>query len=298
MPSPEILHIGAVSLRWYGLFAALAAIACYAVLMWRSKRYNFTSEELMDLLTCCVIFGIAGARLEYVRRMWSAEFAGHPGAIFRIWEGGLVFQGGFILAALAALVLCRMRKWPVGKIGDLMAVALPCGHAVARIGCFMNGCCFGRAVASDSFWTVVYPSLGNQVLDIQKLHGVISADAMTPLPVLPVQVIESAECLAIAGIILCLDRRHLLDDLRFFVYVILYCLMRVTTECWRGDYESLALPTPAQKTTLFVILPVTLAVFAFCLFRRRRISAPAEPKGIASASSQEKSVVERPRKKH
>jgi phosphatidylglycerol:prolipoprotein diacylglycerol transferase len=63
--------------------------------------------------------------------------------MLRIDQGGLIFYGGFILATLAVIVFARVRGLPLLRVGDFTVSALPLGHAMGRIGCFLNGCCYG-----------------------------------------------------------------------------------------------------------------------------------------------------------
>lgn len=266
MPPPEIFSIGAIHIRWYGIFAALTALTTYVLLSKRAPKYGIKADHAAELLMTCVIAGIAGARLEYVRRFWGDYFPADIWGIFRIWEGGLVFQGGFILAAIAVFILCKCHKWQVGAIGDLMAPVIPAGHAVARIGCLLNGCCFGLPWSCG----IHYPAGGNSVLQSQILNGQLPADAVAPLPVLPVQAIETLWCLAVAGILYFAERKKLLGGLRFFLYVLLYCVGRFALEFLRGDYPPHQGMTPAQNTTLFVIMPATLAILLFCICYRKK----------------------------
>ncbi len=270
LPSPEFIHLGPLTIRWYGFCAAVAALVSYFLLTRRAKRFHLTEDQVLDVMVVCVLGGVIGARLEYVRRFWSDYFANDFWGIFRVWEGGLVFQGGFILVVLILLVMCWRRKWSPGDIADLIAPVLPIAHAIARLGCLLNGCCFGIPWSHG----VCYPAIGNDVLHQQIEKGFLSPEATAPLPVVPVQLMESLLCLAIAGIIFWLERKQRLTHRRFLIYVLLYSVGRVTLEFLRGDYPQHSGLTPAQWTTLLVVLPITIAVIAFLTWRRRRQLAP------------------------
>ena len=127
MPDPVILELGSLQLRWYGVFAATAMLVSYFMLTLRARKSTFLKQDdVPSLLALCIVAGLIGARAEYVRRFWTEYFSHDPAAIFRVWQGGLVFQGGFILGFLAALVYCRVRKWPCGALGDLVAPSGSC----------------------------------------------------------------------------------------------------------------------------------------------------------------------------
>ena len=277
MPSPVIFSIGSLSLRWYGVFAALAALVFYLLLAVRAKRCNLDASKLADLMILIIITGLIGARLEYVRRFWGEYFADDMLGIFRVWEGGLVFQGGFIVAALSCMVFCWLKKYPFGAVADLIALALPAAHAVARIGCFLNGCCFGRVW--DHACGVVYSAPGDVVLSIQKLQGVVPYDAQIPLPVLPVQLLESLWCALLALVIFWMERKKLFESRRFFIYVLFYSIGRFLLEFLRGDYVPIPSGlTPAQSTTLFFVLPAILFAMAIKSYVRKHIIARHEQK--------------------
>lgn len=259
--SPVIFSLGSLQLRWYGLFAALAALLFYALMACRAKRRGMDAGKIADLMVLIIISGLVGARLEYVRRFWSEFFAADWPGIFRVWEGGLVFQGGFIFAAVACLIFCRYRKYPCGGVADLIALALPAAHAVARVGCFLNGCCFGRPW--NGWGGVTYAAAETAVARIQQLQGLLPTSAVLPLPAFPVQLLEALCCALIALVIWWMERRRCCDNRRFFVYLILYCIVRFLVEFLRGDY--CPVPqwlTPAQVTTLFVVLPAALLALA------------------------------------
>ena len=285
LPDPEIIRLGPLAIRWYGACAALASIVSYFLLMRRARRFNLKDQQVLDVMLICVLGGMVGARLEYVRRFWSQYYANDFLGIFRVWEGGLVFQGGFILVALILILLCWRRHWSIGDIADLTAPVLPIAHAIARVGCLLNGCCFGIPWKHG----VVYPAAGNEVLQRQIERGLLPPDAVSPLPVVPVQFLESLLCLAIAAVIYLLERRKLLTHRRFLVYVLLYSAGRILLEFLRGDYPQHDGLTPAQWTTLLVVLPVTLAVIGYLTWRRHarpdaataQQGTPAVPSGEA-----------------
>jgi phosphatidylglycerol---prolipoprotein diacylglyceryl transferase len=276
MPSPVIFTIGPLELRWYGLFAALAALVFYVLMAVRAKRWNLDASKIADLMILIIITGLIGARLEYVRRFWDVFFVDDFAGIFRVWEGGLVFQGGFIVAALSCVVYSWLKKYPFGGVADLIALALPAAHAVARIGCFLNGCCFGRVW--EHAGGVVYSAPGDVVLAIQKAQGVVPLDAAMPLPVLPVQLLESSWCALLALAIYWMERKKLFESQRFFIYVLFYSIGRFFLEFLRGDYVPIPTGgtlTPAQSTTLFFVLPAIILAMLITSYVKKRLIAPS-----------------------
>lgn len=294
LPSPELLHLGSLAIRWYGACAALSAIVSYFLLIHRAKRFNLTEQQVLDVMVVCVLGGVVGARLEFVRRFWSEYFADDFWGIFRVWEGGLVFQGGFILVVLILMFLCWRRHWSLGDIADLTAPVLPIAHAIARFGCLLNGCCFGIPWCHG----VLYPATGNTVLAMQIANGWVAPEATMPLPVVPVQFLESLLCLAIAGFIYWMEHRKLMAHRRFLVYVLFYSFGRFLLEFLRGDYKPHSGLTPAQGTTLLVVLPVTFAIIGYLTWRRHAKSSQtmAEQANPIASTAEPEQVGNSPKK--
>ena len=119
--------------------AFVAAIAHVAALGRREGRPPALASELGMWM---MLAGIVGARVAYVMANWS-HFVAAPSQIFNIREGGIIFYGGLIGACLAFVVYARRHRERLWPLADLAITALPLGHAIGRIGCFLNGCCYG-----------------------------------------------------------------------------------------------------------------------------------------------------------
>ncbi len=257
--NPVIFSLGPLTVRWYGLFMALALIAGFLLISRRTSRFGLRPEQVGDLLFMAIVAGLLGARLFYVVQHWP-EYLDNPGQIIRIDRGGLVFFGGFVGATLAGFAFCRVRRWRFAEILDLCIPALPLGHALGRVGCFLNGCCFGRPSASRL--AVTYPAAAYpEVLQAQIAQGLLPAGASQPLPVFPVQLLAALLNLAICLFLLKVERRLKRRGQLFALYLIAYSLTRFSVEFARGDHlhQFIGL-TPAQ-TTAIVVLPIGLAWF-------------------------------------
>ena len=150
---PILLDIGRIKLYTYGLFIALGFIAA----IWFSKRnarfYNTSDQVISDLFLVILLSAIGGARLLYVFinfDVYRNDFWG----IFKIWNGGLVFYGGFILALITAVWYVRKQQLNVWIIADIVAPSIALGQFFGRLGCFSAGCCFGKVC--DLPWAIVF----------------------------------------------------------------------------------------------------------------------------------------------
>ncbi len=151
---PELIHIGPFTVYTYG-FMWMVGIG---LALWRAARvaprYGVRPDDLFDLTFVMVLLGILGGRVAFVITQWSL-YADDPLKAFRIWEGGMSYFGGFGLAILAGLWMVRRRRLPAWQIADLAAPSVALGYAIARVGCFGAGCCYGAP--TDLPWGVLFP---------------------------------------------------------------------------------------------------------------------------------------------
>lgn len=248
MVDPVAFHIPFLgrAIYWYGIMVALGFLA--ALLHWNStaQRVGLPRGISSDLAFLVMICGILGARLLYVAANWS-YFSQHALDIVRIDQGGLIFYGGFLLAALGVVVLARVRDVPLLKLFDFTASALPLGHALGRIGCLLNGCCYGSVC--DLPWAVN------------------TAGAMRH----PVQAYEAIFNLALFFVL----RKRLLkrgpDGWIIALYLLAYGAWRFIIEFWRGDARMAgAFGLNASQTLSLSLVVLGLALSLVLRARDRR----------------------------
>ena len=198
-----LLRLGEFQLHSYGLCLALGILCAYGVLVRLGRSRGFSSDRLANLLALLVVCGLAGARTFFVVEHW-ADYRADPASALRIWEGGLMFYGSIVFGAAALVLHCRATRTPVLPLLDLFAVAVPVGQAFGRVGCLLNGCCYGRP--SDSCLAVTYPRWSIPCIE-QIRAGLLPEDAARSLPVLPSQLFEAAGCVLLFLALLWLYRR-------------------------------------------------------------------------------------------
>jgi len=141
---PVLFQIAGFQIRTYSLMLLLAFVAGILLLWLILKRRTLINPAVVSDLAFWVIIGVViGARLAYVFMHWP-QFADNPAGIFKIWEGGAVYYGGFILAIIFGLIFLWRKKIPALPLLDAIAPAIALGEGIGRIGCFLNGCCFGK----------------------------------------------------------------------------------------------------------------------------------------------------------
>ena len=161
---PELFRIPFTELtvKSYGVLMACGFIAAIYVIRRLSRSMGENAEHITTAALYSLIAGVVGARIFYVVHYWG-QFRGR-GVIemFAIWKGGLELLGGVLLAILIIAIYLRTQKLPVRRYLDILAVGLMLALAFGRIGCFFNGCCFGRPTNSPVSIRFPYGSLSYQ----------------------------------------------------------------------------------------------------------------------------------------
>jgi phosphatidylglycerol:prolipoprotein diacylglycerol transferase len=236
---------GTVTIASYGAMVLVGFLACLWLAQGRGRRLGIDPLALFDAATFGLLGGIVGARAFYVLDNWAA-FAGNPWRILRIDLGGLTFYGGLAGGAAGFLAAVRKRRLPVRLTLDVAASVMPLGHALGRVGCFLNGCCFGKVTSA---WTGVrFPRIvdatntlvGSLPYMEQLQHGLITETQTRSLPVHPTQLYEAAYNLAIFAVLsLLFTRRRRPGDIGW-LYLVLYGASRFTNEFFRADTAPVA----------------------------------------------------------
>lgn len=220
---PILFTLFGFPVRAYGVMAALGFLAGVGTWLWLGRRgKGFPPETATDLGVWLMLAGILGARIAYVAANWD-HYRAAPEEIVRIDQGGLIFYGGLILASLALVVFARRRRIPLWEMADYAIPGLAVGHALGRIGCFLNGCCYGRAATAHPAWGVVYPSCSEP------------GQVFAGVPLYPVQLLEAAGLLAIWAVLVWAYPRHKRAGGVFALYLLLYPPLRFALEYLRGD---------------------------------------------------------------
>jgi phosphatidylglycerol---prolipoprotein diacylglyceryl transferase len=216
---PELFEIGPITVHSYGFFLALAFIGGMLVSYWYLRRQFVDAYVVFELVLAAAVGGIIGARIFYVVGHWS-EFSSSWWEAFKFWNvQGLVFYGGLIVGILAAVLVVRLRGLSAGMILDSGGLAVPAALAIARVGCYLNGCCFGKS--SDLPWAVTFP------VNTQLNMG------MPPNPVHPTQIYEILLDLAILVILLAVYKRFRYRGEIMLSFIMLYAIARFILEFFR-----------------------------------------------------------------
>lgn len=246
---PILIEFGPFKLYTYGLLVALGFLAALGVGTREARRYGIEAKDFQDLAFAVLLAAILGARLLFVALEWRS-FAANPLDVFALWKGGLVFYGGFLGAAAAALWVIRRRHLPPWDTADAVAPALSLGQALGRLGCFFAGCCYGAECALP--WSVTFT-------DPRSL-------ARLGVPLHPTQLYEAAANLALFALLYFVVAPRRREAGRVFGwYLVLYPAARFTIEIFRADPRG---ALGALSTSQALSIPLLLVGVAILLLRR------------------------------
>ncbi|OPH38017.1 prolipoprotein diacylglyceryl transferase [Moraxella equi] len=168
---PVALDLGFLQVHWYGLMYLLAFLSAYILAtFWGKKRGDFTGEMVSDLIFFGAMGVILGGRIGYVILYNFGEFLANPAYLFKVWEGGMSFHGGFVGVVVAMFFFgCKYKKHAFTVL-DFIAPCVPLGLLFGRIGNFINGELWGRVSHGDYAHLMYFPQA------VHADHELINAD--------------------------------------------------------------------------------------------------------------------------
>ncbi|KDR36361.1 prolipoprotein diacylglyceryl transferase [Caballeronia grimmiae] len=289
---PVAIHLGPLAVRWYGLMYLVAFISAIVIGRLRLKlpfvaNQGWTAKDIDDMLFYGVLGTILGGRLGYVVFYKASYYLSHPLDIFKVWEGGMSFHGGFLGVTLAMVLFAHQRKRTWLQVTDFVAPMVPLGLAAGRLGNFINGELWGRVTDPAAPWAMLFQHSSNDdavwlaknpQLDAQwHLSEVFQRYQM--LPRHPSQLYE----IALEGIVLFIliwtfSRKPRPMGAVSALFLIGYGLARFTVEFARepDDYLGLLALNLSMGQWLslpMVIVGIVLMVWAYK--RHRRVPANA-----------------------
>lgn len=225
-----LFNIGSFPIYSYGVMIALAFILGILLAMKEAKRIGENPERVLDISLYVILGGLLGGRLGYVI-FYLDYYLKNPIKILYFRQGGLAFLGGFILAFILGSWYVLRNKLSFWKYTDIAAPSLALGIGIARIGCFLNGCCFG--LVSEKYG-LKFPALNMPPVYLQQLKdGLIASGSPFTLPVIPTQLYSSLYAFLIFLILLWFKKYKKYDGYLFLNFLVLYSISRFIIEFFR-----------------------------------------------------------------
>ncbi len=225
----------------YGFMIDLGIIGAYILLYCTCNRYRgINKDNVIDIVILISVAGMLGSRILYVI-LYRSEFPDLK-SMLAIWNGGQAFHGGLILGIVCLAVYCRLKKLELMVVLDMLAPALCLAYGFGRIGCFLNGCCYG--MVSDLPIACPMPTE----------NGIENC--------IPTQLISSAAGFIMCILLTCLYKRFSKDGLQFFTFIAMYGVYRFMVEFLRFYPDDGHILTIGQYLSLFMILAgITASVY-------------------------------------
>ena len=237
-------------LHTYGVMIASAFVVGIYLAQREARRQGLDPERVADLSFWILVAALVGSRVYYIFVNWGDYFGpnawvvtgiGRIPRLLAVWEGGLVFYGGFIAAALTAFWYLRRNRMPFLPYADTLIPSVAFGHFLGRIGCFSAGCCWGGTCDPSLPWAARFPpdSLAYQSFAARE-GGARFLDHvhLTTLPLHPTQLYESlGELLLFAVLVLVVRPRKRFHGQVLATWLMAYAVLRTVVEAFRGDIE-------------------------------------------------------------
>ena len=249
-----LFTIGSFSIYSYGVMIASAFIAAILFAMKEAKKSGEDPERILDISLYVILGALIGGRLGYVLT-YLDYYVKDPVKILYFRQGGLSFLGGFLVAYFLCWLYVKRTKISFWKYADIAAPSIALGIGIGRIGCFLNGCCFG--VVSENYG-IKFPSLHMPPVYLQQLNdGLIASGSSCTIPVIPTQIFSSLYGFLIFFILLWMKKYKKYDGFLLLSFFVLYSISRFTVEFFRfyeNNYKVFNLLTISQTIVLGVIL--------------------------------------------
>ena len=247
---PTLFKIGSFELASYGLMTALAYLAASFYLFKRLHYIKLDKDTFWDIIFIAFVAALAGSKILYLLLSWQelgSTFSERALYAFKNFRYGFVFLGGAVTAIVSLLYFMKKKHLPVFKTADFFVVALPLGHAIGRIGCFLAGCCFGKPTHMPWGVSFTHP----HTLVPPQFQG---------LPLHPTQLYEVAANLILFFLLQHYYKKPHKNGGVLAAYIVGYCAIRFVIEFFRGDFRGgfwLGL-SPSQLISALAILAVSV----------------------------------------
>ncbi|MCX8042658.1 MAG: prolipoprotein diacylglyceryl transferase [Desulfobacterota bacterium] len=250
---PILLEFAGISIKTYGFFIAIGFLAAIAIAVKEARRIGYDPQLVLDMAFYMILGAIIGSRLFYVFTHLSA-YRDNPLDMLKIWEGGLTFFGGFILAAVACVWMAKKHGCRLWQTFDLFAPSLAVGVFFGRIGCFFAGCCYGRECTLP--WAVTFTNPHS----LAPLH----------VPLHPTQLYAAAGAALTFLVLLILKKRKSFEGQLALAWMFCYCVFRLIEELFRGDMRGDLLFNRYPASQVFAVVMLVTVIAGYPVLRRRK----------------------------
>lgn len=265
---PVLYHHGLITVHTYGVVLMLAFLAALGRAYQVAKRQNdprISPDDILDVGIWMIVVGTICARLLFVIIGWD-QYRHAPLSILKVWEGGLSFHGGLFGGIGALIGYCLIKRLSILKIADLFAPSVMLAYVIGRLGCLLNGCCYGAPTSMP--WGIRF-----QVEDA-------ASGVMTP-PSHPTQLYASLLSLVFFAVLVRMERHRAYFGQLSCWYILMAATERFLMEIWRaGTTSDLIRVGPIHFLTdvqWLCLVMAAVALTGMAIFRWKYPVPPATP---------------------
>ncbi|MGH7731861.1 MAG: prolipoprotein diacylglyceryl transferase [Candidatus Eiseniibacteriota bacterium] len=258
---PETAQWGFIHIRSYGLMLAAAFLAGTWLGLREARRLGLNEDKIVNVILVVLVASVLGARALYVMEHVQ-EFRREWGSVVALWQGGLTLYGGIVAGTAAGLIAARHFGLPMWTVADALTPSLALGAGIGRIGCFLNGCCYGRPTTLP--WGVVFPP--------DSYAGLEFGNAA----VHPSQLYLAAAAFTLFLLTWALRRRFAVPGTLFWLFIVLFAMFRIPIDLTRAyEPEATLLNAGAIRITESQLTSLAFALFGLLMIVRLRRATPA-----------------------
>ena len=267
---PELFHWGVIHIRTYGLMLAVAFLVGTWIGLQEARRRRLDPDALVTVVLVALVSSVLGARILYVLEHLD-EFRESWASVLAVWQGGLTLYGGIIAGVIGGLLTARRVGLPMWETADALAPSIALGTGFGRVGCFLNGCCYGHP--TNLPWGVVYPPDSFPGLEFGAT------------PIHPAQLYNALFGVALFGVLWAVRTRMRTPGVLFWTFVVVFAIGRAALDVFRA-YE------PSAQVARLGAVPITesqlmslaMALFGLLMIVRLRRESRTAPKTSATAA--------------
>ncbi len=242
----------------YGLMVALAFLLTTFLARRRVESIGLSKEKFDMFSLWLLVSGIIGARLFYVL-LDVKYYMGNPVEIIMLNKGGLAFLGGVFAAFIISILFLKRNKLSVWKVADFIVPYVALGHSIGRMGCYLNGCCYGKP------WSgrlgVIFP---------------LDSPAGVSFPyekIFPIQIFSSLALLMLFLILSLIYKYRRFDGEVVILYLILYSVARFIIEFFRGDNPQVAFGLTVFQIVCILIFLAAVPIYIWQSYQSSRLQS-------------------------
>jgi phosphatidylglycerol:prolipoprotein diacylglycerol transferase len=252
---PILFRFGPLTIHTYGVLVASGFLLGLGLAIRQARKEGVPSDKIIDLGFYILLAAIVGSRLFFIFLNLS-YYIKNPLDIVKIWEGGLVFYGGVLLAVPTAIWYVKKNGLGIWRTADLFAPSIAIGHALGRLGCFFAGCCYGKTAESIP-WAVTFTNPESL--------------AQIGIPLHPTQLYESAGEFINFLILITLRKNKSFNGQLFMMYLLFYSVLRFIVEFFRGDVSRGFITHQLSVSQGISIIMFLAAVAGLIVLKRKKL---------------------------